>query len=99
MRIEASTSESDLQFLQVGSTVHIEFNYLEGDFAFSGIIEKISGIGQESESEDSEESWFSVMIRPDSTEGLLYGLHAVITTTEAEASQSTAQPDTPAGDA
>ena len=85
MRIEASVSESDLQFFQEGNAVRIEFNYLEdGEFSISGIVEKISRIGVKDSGSDSEEAWFSVLIRPESTESLSYGLHAVVTTVDSD---------------
>ena len=93
MRVEASVAESDLQYFQAGNAVRIEFNYLEdGEFSIPGTIEKISLIGAESGAEDSEEAWFSVLIRPESTEKLAYGMHAVITTVEAEAQAETPLP-------
>lgn len=92
MRIEASVAESDLQFFRVGNTVKIEFNYLEdGEFSVSGIVEKISRIGAENTSGDSEAAWFSVMIRPENTDGLFSGLHAVITAADAEITEDAVQ--------
>ena len=78
MRIEATVTETDLQYFQVGDTVNIEYTYINGgDFGMKGVIEKISGIGSV-QSEDSIESGFTVWIVPETTEGLSYGMNAVI---------------------
>ena len=73
-------------FLAVGKEVSIELNYLDnGEFTVSGTIEKVSRIGAASASSDSEESVYSVWIRPASTDRLYYGLHAVVTVSDATA--------------
>ncbi len=83
MRIQATVSETDLANFNVGDQVSAEFTYVKGgDFHVTGTIEKISGIGA-AESEDSDESSFTVLIIPDSTEGLSYGMNAVVSKTVA----------------
>lgn len=78
MRIEATVTETDLQYFRVGDTVNIEFIYINGgDFSMTGTIEKISQIGS-AQSEESEESGYAVWIIPETTEGLSYGMNAVI---------------------
>ncbi len=78
MRLQATVTETDLQHFHVGDAVNAEFTYLNGgDFSVNGTIEKISGIGS-AESEDSEESSFTVLIIPENTENLAYGMNAVI---------------------
>ena len=83
LRIEASVPESDLALFTVGKEVSVELNYLDnGEFTVSGTIEKVSRIGAASASSDSEESVFSVWIKPASTDRLYYGLHAVVTVSD-----------------
>lgn len=78
MRIQATVTETDLQYFQVGDTVRVEFTYINGgDFSMTGTIEKISGVGS-ALSEDSDEASFTVWIIPETTEGLSYGMNAVI---------------------
>ena len=90
MRVEALVSESDLQFFQAGAPVQIELNYFtDGTTRLSGSVEKISRIAAENTSSDSEEALFSVLIIPENIEGLSYGLHAVITTTDDATSKET----------
>ncbi len=78
MRIQATVTETDLQYFKVGDTVNVEFIYINGgDFSMTGAIEKISGVGA-ALSEDSDESSFTVWIIPETSEGLSYGMNAVI---------------------
>ena len=78
MRIAATVSETDLRYFNVGDTVKAEFTYLnDGDFSVQGTIEKISMVGS-TQSEDSDEAYFTVWIIPESIEGLYYGMNAVI---------------------
>lgn len=83
MRVEANVAESELHLFRPGNTVTIELNYLEdGGVTVSGTIEKVSRIGTEDGSEESGEAQFSVLILPEKTENLLYGLHAMITASD-----------------
>ena len=83
LRIEASVPESDLSLFTVGREVSVELNYLDnGEYTVPGVIEKVSHIGTASASAESEEAVFSVWIRPDSTEHLSYGLHAIVTVSD-----------------
>ena len=83
LRIEASVPESDLALFTIGKEVSVELNYLSnGEYTFSGTVEKVSRIGTASASAESEEAVFSVWIRPDSTEHLSYGLHAIVTVSD-----------------
>lgn len=83
LRIEASVPESDLSLFTVGREVSVELNYLDnGEYTVPGVIEKVSRIGTASASAESEEAVFSVWIRPDSTEHLSYGLHAIVTVSD-----------------
>ena len=78
MRIQATVTETDLQYFKVGDTVRVEFTYINGgDFSMTGTIEKISGVGS-ALNEDSDEASFTVWIIPESTEALSYGMNAVI---------------------
>ena len=78
MRIEATVTETDLQYFNVGDPVKIELIYLEdGEYAMEGTVEKISRIGQTS-GEESGEASFTVYIIPAETEKLLYGMTALI---------------------
>ena len=86
LRIEASVPESDLALFTVGREVSIELNYLDnGEYTVPGVIEKVSRIGADSASAESEESVFSVWIRPASAERLSYGLHAIVSLSDSPA--------------
>lgn len=86
LRIEASVPESDLALFTVGKEVSIELNYLDnGEYTVSGVVEKVSRIGAESTSSESEEAVFSVWIKPASTDRLSYGLHAIVTVSDSQA--------------
>ena len=75
---EATVTETDLQYFNVGDPVKIELIYLEdGEYAMDGTVEKISHIGQTS-GEESGEASFTVYIIPAETEKLLYGMTALI---------------------
>ena len=80
LRIEALVSETDLADFPVGARVRIEIPYMaNGEYAVDGTVERVAAAGGENADEaDSEESWFTVTVLPDSTEDLLYGMHAVI---------------------
>lgn len=89
LRVEASVPESDLAFFTVGREVSIELNYLDnGEFTVPGVIEKISRIGAASASAESEESVFSVWIKPASADRLSYGLHAIVTVSDTAAAEA-----------
>ena len=78
MRIEATVTETDLQYFSVGDAVKVELIYLEdGEYSVEGVVEKISRIGKTS-SDDGEEASFTVYIIPAETEKLLYGMTALI---------------------
>ena len=84
MRIEASVTETDLQYFSVGDQVRIELIYLEdGEYTVMGTVEKISRIGSAS-GEDSEEASFTVYIVPAETEKLLYGMTALVSRVQAQ---------------
>ena len=84
MRIEATVTETDLQYFHVGDAVKAEFTYINGGgFTVAGTVEKISGVGSAA-SEDSDESSFTVWIIPESADGLSYGMNAVISRADAE---------------
>lgn len=86
LRIEASVPESDLSLFTVGKEVSVELNYLDnGEYTVSGVVEKVSRIGSASTSSDSDEAVFSVLIRPAGTDRLSYGLHAIVTVSDAQA--------------
>lgn len=80
LRIEALVSETDLAGFPVGARVRAEFPYLaNGEYTVDGTVERVAALGGENADEaDSEESWFTVTVLPDSTEGLFYGMHAVV---------------------
>ena len=93
LRIKASVPESSLALFTVGKEVSIELNYLDnGELTVSGVIEKVSRIGAASTSADSDEAVFSVYIIPASTDRLYYGLHAVVSVSDAPAKAETAVP-------
>ena len=84
MRIEASVTETDLQYFSVGDTVRVELIYLDdGEYTLEGTVEKISRIGAAS-GEEAEEASFSVYIVPSKTDKLLYGMTAVISRVQAD---------------
>lgn len=83
LRVEAAVSETDLSAFQVGAPVTLSLTYLEdGAFSLSGVVERISRVGTASESGESEEASFAVIIQPDSTENLYYGMNVVVETTD-----------------
>ena len=86
LRLEALVSESDLGTFAPGSPVRIEFPYVEnGEYALGGRVEKVSLVGGENSAEaESEEAWFTVTVLPDSTAGLSYGMHAIISALDGE---------------
>jgi hypothetical protein len=55
------------------------------------VVEKVSRIGSASTSSDSDEAVFSVLIRPAGTDRLSYGLHAIVTVSDASV-KATAAP-------
>lgn len=78
LRIEATVSEADLQYFQVGDAVVATFMYLDdGEYAVDGVIEKIARISAAADEETNEAS-YAVLIKPASTERLYYGMNAVI---------------------
>ncbi|MBQ6959547.1 MAG: HlyD family efflux transporter periplasmic adaptor subunit [Clostridia bacterium] len=78
MRIQASVTETDLQYFKVGDQVKIELIYLEnGEYTIMGTVEKISRIGAASD-EESDEASFTVYIVPAETDKLLYGMTAIV---------------------
>ena len=84
MRIEASVTETDLQYFSVGDQVKIELIYLEnGEYTTTGTVEKVSRIGAAA-GQDSEEASYTVYIIPAETEKLLYGMTAVISQLQAK---------------
>ncbi len=80
MRIEATVSETDLLSFHVGDSVIAEFTYLnDGGISARGVIEKISRLGEASSSDtESEEAWFTVSVKPNTSAGLYYGAHAIV---------------------
>ena len=80
MRIEATVSETDLLSFHVGDNVIAEFTYLnDGGISIRGVIEKISRLGEASSSDvESEEAWFTVSVKPNTSVGLYYGAHAIV---------------------
>ena len=80
MRIEATVSETDLLSFHVGDNVIAEFTYLnDGGISVRGVIEKISRLGEASSSDaESEEAWFTVSVKPNTSVGLYYGAHAIV---------------------
>lgn len=78
LRIQATVTEADLQSFQVGDKVTATFTYLDsGEYTVDGVIEKISRTSA-SVDEETNEASYSVLIRPESTERLYYGMNAVI---------------------
>ena len=78
MRIEAKVSESDLQYFAVDAEVKIELiNLGDGSTTISGRIERISRFGSADDSLAGD-MLFSLMIIPDETDGLSYGLTALV---------------------
>ncbi len=78
MRVECMVPESELDNFQPGDAVNMEFIYIEdGALTATGRVEKVSRVGSES-ADESEESVYRVQIVPDTTDGLLYGMTAVI---------------------
>ena len=80
MRIEATVSETDLLSFHVGDNVIVEFTYLnDGGISIRSVIEKISRLGEPSSSDaESEEAWFTVSVKPNTSVGLYYGAHAIV---------------------
>ena len=84
MRIEATVTETDLQYFSVGDTVRVELIYLEdGEYTVKGVVEKISRIGKSTDA-DAEEASFTVYVVPEETEKLLYGMTAIISRIQAD---------------
>ena len=78
MRVECMVPESELDNFQPGDAVNMEFIYIEdGALTATGRVEKVSRVGSQS-GDESEESVYRVQIVPDTTDGLLYGMTAVI---------------------
>ena len=78
LRIQATVSEADLQYINPGDSVTATFIYLdEGEYTVAGVIEKISRTST-SVDEETNEASYTVLIKPESTERLCYGMNAVI---------------------
>jgi len=89
IRIEAAVSETDLHLFRAGDRVNAEFSYLnDGLLSVKGVIESVSPLGDAvSGDAESEEAWYTVRILPESTQGLYYGAHAVVTLIPSQPSQ------------
>ena len=84
MRIEAAVPESDLAYFRAGAAVQMEIPALDGgDCTIPGTVEKVSGVGSAAGDSSSEAS-FTVLIVPESTDRLSYGMSVIITGTAAE---------------
>ncbi len=78
MRVEALVTEADLAYFKAGDTVAVTFIYLDnGEYTVNGVIEKISRTAASAD-EETDEASYSVMIRPESTDRLSYGMNAVV---------------------
>ncbi|MDO4484101.1 MAG: HlyD family efflux transporter periplasmic adaptor subunit [Clostridia bacterium] len=80
MRVEASVSEENLRDFPAGTAVQVTFPYVgDGSQAVSGVVERVSQVGADDESDNSDESFFTVLIRLDSTDNISYGMTATVT--------------------
>lgn len=83
MRVEALVTEADLAYFKSGDEVAVTFIYLDnGEYTVNGVIEKISRTAASAD-EETDEASYSVMIRPESTDRLSYGMNAVVEKIEA----------------
>lgn len=83
LRVEATVSETDLLAFQVGSRVTMTLTYLDdGAQAVSGVVERVSRVSKATEGSESEEAAFAVIIQPDSTDSLYYGMNVVVETAD-----------------
>ena len=86
MRIEASVSEADLRYLPVGSSVTVEFPYLQEEtVSVTGKVQKISYLADETttttseDGETTDEAYYKVYISFSNVENVRYGMRAIIT--------------------
>ena len=78
LRIEVAVTEADLQYVHAGDTVTVVLTYLDdGEYAVGGVVEKIARTAASADEETGESS-YAVLIRPDSTDRLYYGMNAVV---------------------
>ena len=80
MRIQLTVSEENLHYYSTGSPVSIEFPYLgSGGRTLQGTVDRISQLGAaDTEEEDSEDTVFTVWVIPQDTDGIFYGMNAVV---------------------
>lgn len=78
LRIQANVTEADLAYFAKGTKVTVELiNYGDGKTSINGTVEKVSRAGSEGES-DSDGANYSVLVIPDSIDGLYYGMAALV---------------------
>ena len=76
---DSVSAGASLASLSIGSPVIVRFPYLnDGEYAVSGIVEQISGFGTVDESGESEEALFKVIVKPDSSENIRYGMSVTV---------------------
>ena len=82
LRVQANVTEADLEYFAKGTKVTIELiNYGDGKTRIAGTVEKVSRAGSEGAS-DSDGVNYSVLVIPDSIEGLYYGMNALVSPAE-----------------
>lgn len=85
LRVEVEVTESDLTHMTIGDQVKVEYIYVSnGELTSLGTIEKISLLG-EAASDESEESSYTATILLDDTQNIRYGMNALVTAVQAEA--------------
>lgn len=79
MRVQADIDEEGLNQLHVGDDVTIRFSYIGGgEYTQPGVIESISGVGTDDESGESEESFYSAIIRMNEISDIRYGMTVTV---------------------
>ena len=79
MRVQADIDEEGLNQLHLGDDVTIRFSYISGgEYIQSGVIESISGVGIADESGESEESFYSAIIRMNEISDIRYGMSVTV---------------------
>lgn len=79
MRVEAELDEESLAGMPAGSDVTVRFTYIDnGAYAVKGVVEQVSAVGNTDDSSNSEESLYKIIIKPENTAGISYGMAVTV---------------------